>query len=60
MRAGAVSMPVGEPINTSTDYHQWKRLMAEAGLSDRRLHDARHTAATALLILGVPQRAVMG
>ncbi len=30
-----------------------------AGLRDARLHDARHTAATALL-LGVPDRAVMG
>lgn len=26
---------------------------------DRRLHDARHTAATALLLLGVPERTVM-
>ncbi|WP_439428062.1 tyrosine-type recombinase/integrase [Micromonospora sp. LA-10] len=32
-----------------------------AGLRDGRLHDARHTAATALLmILGVAERAVMG
>jgi integrase len=52
--------PTGEPINPSTDYHQWKRLLAEAGLRDGRLHDARHTAATVLLILGVPERAVMG
>ncbi len=52
--------PVGEPINPSTDYHQWKRLLADAGLRDGRLHDARHTAATVLLILGVPERAVMG
>jgi integrase len=27
---------------------------------DGRLHDARHTAATVLLILGVSERAVMG
>jgi integrase len=27
---------------------------------DGRLHDARHTAATVLLLLGVPERAVMG
>jgi integrase len=27
---------------------------------DRRLHDARHTAATVLLLLGVPERTVMG
>jgi integrase len=35
-------------------------LLADAGLRDGRLHDARHTAATVLLILGVPERAVMG
>jgi integrase len=52
--------PVGEPINPNTDYHHWKRLLADAGLRDGRLHDARHTAATVLLILGVPERAVMG
>jgi integrase len=49
-----------EPINPSTDYHQWKRLLDEAGIRDGRLHDARHTAATVPLILGVPERAVMG
>ena len=31
-----------------------------AGVRDGRLHDARHTAATVLLLLGVPERAVMG
>jgi integrase len=29
------------------------------GLRDGRLHDARHNAATVLLLLGVPERAVM-
>ncbi|WP_433291219.1 tyrosine-type recombinase/integrase [Pseudonocardia sp. CA-142604] len=57
---GYVFATTGEPINPSTDYHQWKRLLADAGLRDGRLHDARHTAATVLLILGVPERAVMG
>lgn len=52
--------PRGEPVIPNTDYHQWKRLLADAGLRDGRLHDARHTAATVLLILGVPERAVMG
>lgn len=52
--------PVGRPVNPNTDYHQWKALLREAGLRDARLHDARHTAATVLLILGVPERAVMG
>jgi integrase len=50
----------GEPVNPNTDYHHWKRLLGDAGIRDGRLHDARHTAATVLLILGVPERAVMG
>lgn len=50
---------VGRSINPSTDYHAWKRLLREAGLRDSRLHDARHAAATVLLILGVSERAVM-
>ena len=29
-------------------------------MRDGRLHDARHTAATVLLVLGVPERTVMG
>jgi integrase len=52
--------PTGHPINPNTDYHHWKQLLRDAGVEDRRLHDARHTAATVLLILGVPERAVMG
>ena len=50
----------GHPINPSADYHHWKQLLRDAGVEDWRLHDARHTAATVLLILGVPERAVMG
>jgi integrase len=50
----------GRPLNPNTDYHEWKRLLRDAGLRDSRLHDARHTAATVLLIRGVPERAVMG
>lgn len=42
------------------DWSEWKALQAEAKVRDGRLHDARHTAATVLLILGVPERAVMG
>ncbi len=49
----------GEPLNPSTDYHHWKRLLREAGIRDGRLHDARHTASTVLLLLGVPERIVM-
>ncbi|MYT19987.1 tyrosine-type recombinase/integrase [Streptomyces sp. SID7760] len=42
------------------DWAEWKALLVEAHVRDGRLHDARHTAATVLLILGVPERAVMG
>lgn len=51
--------PTGGPINPRTDYAEWKRLLVVAGVRDARLHDARHTAATVLLILGVPEQAVM-
>ncbi|GAB3814496.1 tyrosine-type recombinase/integrase [Kribbella italica] len=50
----------GEPLNPNTDYHRWKELLTAAEVREGRLHDARHTAATVLLVLGVPERAVMG
>jgi len=52
--------PTGGPLNPRTDYTEWKRLLKRAGIRDGRLHDARHTAATVLLLLGVPSRAVVG
>jgi integrase len=52
--------PTGRPVNPNTDYREWKQILRDAGLRDGRLHDARHTAATVLLILGVPERTVMG
>ncbi|MGA5470003.1 tyrosine-type recombinase/integrase [Streptomyces arboris] len=52
--------PEGRGTSTRTDYDDWKELLAAAGVRDGRLHDARHTAATVLLILGVSERAVMG
>ncbi len=42
-----------------TDYTEWKRLLKEAGLREARLHDARHTAATVLLVLQQPTPTVM-
>ncbi|MFI7160485.1 tyrosine-type recombinase/integrase [Micromonospora chalcea] len=48
------------PVNPRTDYDEWKRLLKLAGLRDVRPHDARHTAATVLLLLGVPERVVIG
>jgi integrase len=53
------AQPNGQPIDPRRDYFAWKALLKEAGVRDARLHDARHTAATTLLLLGVPERAVM-
>ncbi|MFJ6931706.1 tyrosine-type recombinase/integrase [Streptomyces nigra] len=55
--------PTGGPLSPNTDSHVWKRLLRDAGVRDGRLHDARHTAATVLLVLGVPDvivDAIMG
>ncbi|MCX4576077.1 site-specific integrase [Streptomyces sp. NBC_01571] len=52
--------PVGRGTPPRTDYDDWKELLRDAKVRDGRLHDARHTAATVLLILGVSERAVMG
>ena len=51
---------VAWPLNPNSDYHRWKALLKTAGVRDGRLHDARYTAATVLLVLGVPERSVMG
>ncbi|MCX4590881.1 site-specific integrase [Streptomyces sp. NBC_01549] len=50
----------GRGTSPRTDYDDWKELLDDAKVRDGRLHDARHTAATVLLILGVSERAVMG
>jgi integrase len=53
------TQPNGKPIDPRSDHDEWKALLAEAGVRDARLHDARHTAATVLLLLGVPLPAAM-
>lgn len=50
----------GRGTSPRTDYDDSKELLSDAKVRDGRLHDARHTAATVLLILGVSERAVMG
>ncbi|MGC5332134.1 tyrosine-type recombinase/integrase [Micromonospora sp. DT62] len=53
------AQPNGRPIDPRADHDAWKALLKEAKVQDARLHDARHTAATMLLVLGVPTRAVI-
>lgn len=50
---------LGRPIAPNSDYHEWRALLERADVRHARLHDARHTAATVLLVLGVPERTVM-
>lgn len=52
--------PAGQPLDPRADNREWAELLKEADVREARLHDARHTAATVLLVLGVSQRAVMG
>jgi len=50
---------LGCVINPRTDWSRWKALLRQAGVRETRLHDARHTAATCLLLLGTSPRATM-
>ena len=49
----------GLPIDSRADRRDWDQLLKDAGVRPARLHDARHTAATTLLLMGVPARVVM-
>jgi integrase len=53
------TQPNGKPIDPRRDWDEWKSILAEVGARDARLHDARHTAATVLMLLRVPEKAVM-
>ena len=49
----------GRPMDPARDWREWKAILGAAGVRDARLHDARHTAATLLLVQGVDLRTVM-
>jgi integrase len=48
----------GRPLDKRADWQAWRDLLAAACVRQVRLHDARHSAATTLLALGVPVRVV--
>ncbi|HSV67564.1 MAG TPA: tyrosine-type recombinase/integrase [Mycobacteriales bacterium] len=52
------AQPNGRPIDKRADWREWRTLLTEAGVRTVRLHDARHSAATTLLALGVDVRIV--
>jgi integrase len=49
----------GRAISPRTDWGHWKKLLQRATVRDVRLHDARHTAGTCLLLLRVNLRAII-
>lgn len=53
------AQPTGKPIDPRADYREWRELLDAAEVRAARLHDARHTAATMLVVLRVPVRALM-
>jgi len=50
---------IGKPIGSKQDWEEWTAILKLAGVDHRRLHDARHTAATMMLLMGVHPRSVM-
>ncbi|MCR8574623.1 tyrosine-type recombinase/integrase [Streptomyces sp. Isolate_219] len=54
------SRPDGRPLDPRADWEEFKELLAEAGIDDRRLYDgSRHTAGTILNELGVDMPTIM-
>ncbi|WP_405567884.1 tyrosine-type recombinase/integrase [Streptomyces phaeochromogenes] len=52
--------PDGRPLDPRADWEEFKDLLAEAGIDDRRLYDgSRHTAGTILNELGVDMPTIM-
>lgn len=49
---------LGKPIEPRKALARWKELLRNAGIKERRLHDARHTFATVLLQSGVEVKVV--
>ncbi len=49
---------IGDPIDRSDDWREWKAILRAAKVHDGRLHDARHTAGTLLVEQGVHIRVV--
>lgn len=49
----------GRAMDTRQDGVHWHKLLDKAGVNHRRLYDARHSAATMLLLMGVPTKVVM-
>jgi integrase len=58
-RGFVIANRTGGPVFRTTDTEDWLELIKEAGVRRLRLHDCRHSAATALLVLGTDARVLM-
>jgi integrase len=52
------TQPNGRPIDPRADSEAWHLLLEKAGVAPAKLKDARHTAATILLMMGVDVKVV--
>jgi integrase len=50
---------IGTPMDPRQVSREFRKALIKAGLGQQRFHDLRHTAATLLLVQGVPARVVM-
>jgi integrase len=58
-RGFIVTNHTGGPLDRTTDTRDWVDIVRCAGVRRLRLHDCRHSAATALLVLGIDARVLM-
>ncbi|MCG2797356.1 MAG: tyrosine-type recombinase/integrase [Cellulomonas sp.] len=58
-RALVFTTTTGRPVAPRDHSLRWTAFLEGLGIRHARLHDARHTAATLLLVQGVDQRVVM-
>jgi integrase len=55
-----ITNTTGGPLDRTSDREEWHRLLAAAGVRRLRIHDLRHSAATALLVMGEDSRVLLG
>jgi integrase len=55
-----VTNTTGGPLGRTSDRADWLGLVAAASVRRLRIHDLRHSAATALLVLGEDSRTLLG
>src|SRR5690625_1459167 len=53
------SRPGGLPLSPRADHDAWKDVLSRSGVESVPLHSARHTTASLLLALGVPEPVIM-